>query len=719
LSGDDEALTDGSDPVEGDQAPMTDPATGDTVPTDTVPTDTVPTDTLPDQTVPNDTDDAEEPPPRDHLAKRAGRRGARLLLGTPKGVHPLLVVFAGLAGLAYAWGSSKEGLEPYYAAAVRSMSTSWHNFYFGSFDPAGTITVDKLPGALWLQALSVRWFGLHVWAIVLPQVVEGVLAVFVIYRAVARLASPVAGVVAAGILAVAPATVALDRGNVSDSLLTLLLVLAASATTKAIVTGHWRSLLLAGLWVGLAFQAKMVQAWVVLPALGLAYLIAGAPRLRRRVAQLGVAGVLCAAVSLSWMVAITLVPQHHRPYVDGSAHDSIFEQVFEYNGLGRFTHSALLGSAGTPTALAARVLGSFLIDFTLHTPATWHRLLSGPAGRDTAWLIPLALLSSLAVFVARRREPRTDPLRAAAILWTTWLVAHLVLFSTASSINAYYMGVLSPALAALCAGGFELGRAARGLRLFRPLTMLVGLAFSTLYALWLLHGGHGVPGWVRPTIIGTAAFAGAVVIVSALARRLSAWLVPLGAVALAACVLVAPSAASAALVSHEGGPFDTPFESQSTGAVLQIGQHPVANSSNPLGIFDRFAGGAHYVLATYTSLLAASFIFTTGAEVLPIGGFTGAVPSPSLARLEHLVDTNQLRFVLATTLKDPRLVWIAAHCRDVTPHPPAAPAAAAATAPVAAPLTPAEKASAEQAERFAVYFCTPPTPRPGATGAGS
>jgi 4-amino-4-deoxy-L-arabinose transferase-like glycosyltransferase len=718
LSGDDAPLTGASEPVAGGQPAVTDRTDAEATPT--LPTethhDTVPNDTVPDEP------GGEDPARGDPLAKRVARRGARLVLGTPKGVHPLLVVFAGLAGLAYAWGSSKEGLEPYYAAAVRSMSSSWHNFYFGAFDPAGTITVDKLPGALWLQALSVRWFGLHVWAIVLPQVVEGVLAVFVIYRAVTRLASPVAGLVAAGILAAAPATVALDRGNVSDSLLTLLLVLAASATTKAIVTGHWRSLLLAGFWVGLAFQAKMVQAWVVLPALGLAYLIAGAPRLRRRLSQLGVAGVLCAAVSLSWMVVISLVPEHHRPYVDGSSHDSIFEQVFEYNGLGRFTHSALLGSAGTPTALAARVLGSFLIDFTLHTPATWHRLLSGPAGRDTAWLIPLALLSSLAVFVVRRHEPRTDPLRAAAILWTTWLVAHVVLFSTASSVNAYYMGVLSPALAALCAGGFELARAARGLRLFRPLTMLVGLAFSSLYALWLLDGGHGVAGWVRPTIIGTAAFAGAVVIVSALARRLSGWLVPLGAVALAACVLVAPSAASAALVSHESGPFDTPFESQSTGAVLQIGQHPVANSTNSLGIFDRFGGGARYVLATYTSLLAASFIFTTGAEVLPIGGFTGAVPSPSLARLEHLVDTNQLRFVLATTLKDPRLVWIAAHCRDVTPHPVAAPApapaAAPGTAPAAAPLTPAERAAAQQAESFAVYFCTPPAPK-AAAGTGS
>jgi 4-amino-4-deoxy-L-arabinose transferase-like glycosyltransferase len=623
-----------------------------------------------------------------------GHRLTRLALGTPRGVHPLLVVFAGLSGLAYAWGSPTEGLEPYYAAAVRSMSTSWHNFFFAAVDPAGTISVDKLPGALWLQALSVRLFGLHVWAIVLPQVVEGVLAVFVLYRAVARLASPLAGLVAAGILAASPATVALDRGNVSDSLLTLLVVLAASAATTAITTGRWRSLLLAGLWVGLAFQAKMIQAWVVLPALGLAYAVAGPPRLRKRLGQLGVAGVLCAAVSLSWMVAISLVPERHRPFVDGSIHDSIFEQVFQYNGIGRFTHSALLGSAGTPTSLTARVLGPFLKSFTLDTPASWHRLLSGPGGRDTAWLVPLALASAVAVLIVRRREPRTDPLRAAAILWTTWLVLHFVLFSSAQSINAYYLGVLSPALAALCACGFELvrgERAARSAPYARSIAMVGGLALSTVYALWLLDSGHQVAGWVRPVVIWSAVGAGIVVIASALVKQHAAVLVPLAAAALAACVLVAPSAASASLVSHQSGPFDTPFESLRTAAILQSGQLIDAGAAQVMATFEQFRGGARYVLATQTSLLAAGFIFVTGDEVLPIGGFTGAVPSPTLSRLEHLVDTNQLRFVLATPSRDPRLAWIQAHCRNVTPR----------TPPAGVPVPP---------EPLIVDLCTPPPP---------
>ena len=142
-----------------------------------------------------------------------------------------LTAIAALAGLLYAWAVGRDTLEYYYAAADRSMSISWHNFIFGAFDPAGTITVDKLPGALWFQALSVRAFGLHTWSIILPQVIEGILTVLVLYRAVRRLAGPAAGLIAALVLAVSPATVALDRENISDSLLILLLVLAADAVS--------------------------------------------------------------------------------------------------------------------------------------------------------------------------------------------------------------------------------------------------------------------------------------------------------------------------------------------------------------------------------------------------------------------------------------------------------------------------------------------------------
>ena len=215
----------------------------------------------------------------------------------------LLALVLVVAGFAYGWRAQSVPLEPYYAAAVRAMAGSWHDFAFGAFDPAGTVTLDKLPGAFWLQALSVRAFGVSTWAIVLPQVVEGALAVLVLYRIVRRLAGPGAGLIAAAVLAVSPAVVALDRGNISDSLMILLVLLAADAVCGALADGRWWRLVLAGVWVGLAFHAKMLEAWLVLPALALTYLLAGPGAIGRRLGQAVVGGAVAITVSLSWMVA--------------------------------------------------------------------------------------------------------------------------------------------------------------------------------------------------------------------------------------------------------------------------------------------------------------------------------------------------------------------------------------------------------------------------------
>src|ERR1700689_3183546 len=149
----------------------------------------------------------------------------------PAWARPALLAVAVVAAVAYGWGMAGASVESFYGAAARSMSESWHDFFFGAFDPAGTVTIDKLPGELWVQALFLRATGFHVWAVVLPQVIEGSLAVLVLYRAVRRLAGPVAGIVAAACLAASPINVLLNRGNISDSLFVLLLVLAADAAT--------------------------------------------------------------------------------------------------------------------------------------------------------------------------------------------------------------------------------------------------------------------------------------------------------------------------------------------------------------------------------------------------------------------------------------------------------------------------------------------------------
>ena len=272
-----------------------------------------------------------------------------------KWVRPALLVVTALAALSYCWHTGST-IEIYYAAAVRSMSASWHDFFYGAFDPAGTVSVDKLPGSLWVQALSVRVFGLHEWALLLPQAIEGALTVLVLYHAVRRLAGPLAGLVAAVVFAASPATVTLNRGNIPDTLMILFLVLAADATVTAILAGRWRSMVLAGVWVGLAFQAKMTEAWLVALALGVAYLVAGHGTTMQRCSRLAVMALVTLLVSVSWMIAVTLTPAAQRPYADGSTGNSVFQQVFGYDGVSR------LGQLPPDQALARKRRGRFRTD---------------------------------------------------------------------------------------------------------------------------------------------------------------------------------------------------------------------------------------------------------------------------------------------------------------------------------------------------------------------
>lgn len=263
-----------------------------------------------------------------------------------------------LAAVAYASNLGGQQPEVFYAAAVRSMAHSWYDFFYGAFDPLGTVSVDKLPGDLWIQALSVRVFGLHLWAINLPQAIEGALTVPFLYRAVRRLCGARAAICAAFIGAVTPAVVALDRGNVSDSLLILMLVLALDAASASLVSGSLWSAALAGLFVGLAFQAKMLEAWLVLPGILGALVLAAPGTLRRRILQAGALLLVCVVVSLSWVTIVSAIPGHDRPYVDGTTNDSVYAQVFEYNGLGRANSSPLsIGGVFIPIRAVTRSLG--------------------------------------------------------------------------------------------------------------------------------------------------------------------------------------------------------------------------------------------------------------------------------------------------------------------------------------------------------------------------
>jgi len=588
-------------------------------------------------------------------------RAVRSPADQPAWARPTLIAIAAVAGVAYAWGLDGAALEAYYGAAARSMSTSWHNFFFGSFDPAGTVSIDKLPGSLWPQALLLRIVGFHTWAVVLPQVIEGVIAILVLYRAVRRLAGPLAGITAAAVLATSPVTVALNRGNVADSLLILLLVLAADATSSALLSGRLRSLLLAGVWVGLAFQTKMLAAWLVLPALAAPYLLAAPAGARVRLIHVALAGLVTVAVSLSWMTAVSLVPSHDRPYVDGTQNNSIFSQTLTYNGTARLERGNVYAGIGHPAAFLVR-LSEESASPTHNAKPSWHRLLDGPFGRDDGWLLPAALIAAAYVLMARRRAGRRDPLKAAVVLWGIWLLVLATFFSAGGYPNSYYVAVLSPAIGALCGAGASLAaQAVDGIKLRAPLA--AATLCSVGYGAYLLRGGTEVPGWLIPVAVVVAvAGVGALLAERGAAVRRSAARSVLLALA---CMLPLPVVASTLMVVRGLGPFAAPYEPAS--ATVSRASERQSRIRSALAIEQLTARyGTPIPLAVDSSILAAPFILATGKEIIPIGGYQGGAPAPSLSDLRHRITAGEVRaFIVPTISNDPRIIWIAAHCKPV------------------------------------------------------
>jgi 4-amino-4-deoxy-L-arabinose transferase-like glycosyltransferase len=584
--------------------------------------------------------------------RAAGLRAVRFWSsppGQPGWARPALLAVTVLAAVSYLWGIAGQQPEIFYAAAVRSMASSWHNFFFAAFDPRATISIDKLPGALWIQALAVRLLGLHLWVLNLPQAIEGTLTVLVLYRAVRRLCGPVAAITAAVVSAAMPATVALGRGNVSDSLLILLLVCAVDAASAAVVTGRSRWLLVAGVWVGLAFQAKMVQAWLLLPGVGLAWLVAAPPAAARRWLMAAAMLVVTVVVSLSWMLAVTAVPQASRPYVDGSSHDSLFEQVFVYNGFGRADPSpgGSLSSAALPLPRLQAV--------TLDSGSRADRLVAGAGGRDIGWLLPVAAVGLVAGAVVSRRRPRGDPLRAACLLWTLWLVADMAAFAVTDTINAYYLAALAPPIGALTGMGVALAwPALRGAPRRARLAVAALGAVTAVYGWWLLAPA--------PAAVRIAALIAALVLCVIAAAAASRWLLP----AVLAAVLIAPAVAAGAIVTEGGGPFNTPFQPAAERAITQ--SFVAATVDNARSVVSRMTlgQGTRYLAASYTSLLAAPLVYATGAEILPIGGFRGTAPAPTLSQLIADIKTGQVHTVFFFPARDSRLSWVQGHCSSLS-----------------------------------------------------
>jgi 4-amino-4-deoxy-L-arabinose transferase-like glycosyltransferase len=461
--------------------------------------------------------------------------------GDPVWVRPALLGLLAAAALLYLIGLDRSGwANAFYSAAVQAGAHSWKAFFFGSSDAANFITVDKPPASLWVMDLSARLFSVNAWSILVPQALEGVACVGVLYLTVRRWFGPAAGLLAGAVLALTPVATLMFRFNNPDALLVLLLTLGAYAVTRAIENAGTRWLVLAAALVGLGFTTKMLQALLIVPALAAAYALAAPTSPWRRARQLMAAGVAL-LVSCGWWVAIVqLWPAASRPYIGGSQTNSVVELIFGYNGLGRITGnetgSVVAGGAGQAGAWGATGIG---------------RLFSTSWGGQIAWLLPAALAFLVALLWLSRRAPRTDHTRAAAVLWGGSLLVTAAVFSFAQGIiHEYYAVALAPAIGALVGIGATAvwaRRAAVGWRL----SLAAIVAATAVWAFVLLDRSPTWLPWLRlVVIVGGLLAAVALVVADRLARRAALTLAGVGVtLALAGPAAYSVQTASAA---HSG-----------------------------------------------------------------------------------------------------------------------------------------------------------------------
>jgi 4-amino-4-deoxy-L-arabinose transferase-like glycosyltransferase len=368
------------------------------------------------------------------------------------------------------------------------------------------------------------------------------------------------------------------------------------------------------------------------------------------------------------MTAVSLVPESSRPYVDGSCDNNVFSQVFGYNGLSRLGISGLFSHADChPPSQWIVTLAQTAARSGATTSAispAWDRLLHGPFGHDGAWLLLPALVSAIAVFVVRRREPRTDPARAAVVLWFAWLVVLFAFFSAGRVINSYYLAALVPAVAALCAFGARLAwqrRRSRAVRAALAVTMLATVAA----AIALIPGYVGVRAWIIATLVVVGGLAAGILLVSLVPRHDSVWTRSVGPVLAMAGILLGSAWASSLVVMQELGPFDSPYATAARNHITRADADYLPRLHTLLTQFTAHLPPDVAANAIETTLGASADILATGHEFLPIGGYTGEVSTPSLAQFVRYVAEDRVRVVNVATqplTRSPDLRWAAAHC---------------------------------------------------------
>jgi 4-amino-4-deoxy-L-arabinose transferase-like glycosyltransferase len=543
------------------------------------------------------------------------------------------IVAVGAALRLWAFGSVPP--DPFYDAAVRSMGLSWHNFFFGAFEPGAQVSIDKAPIDLWLQVASVKLFGFTTIATRLPEVAAGILAIPLLYDLVRRVFGRGAGLGAAAALAVLPTAILTAHSDTMDSVMMLLDVLAAWLVVVGAQSRRVWPVVAAGGVLGVAFNVKLFEALLVVPALALLMLLALDLPARRRAVALGGSLAAFVAVSLSWLVTASLTPLRGRPWPIGSTNGSVWNVVFGFNGIDR------LSAPATPRALATDPPGTLRL---FHTYAT-------TVGTILLAALVLGATAAAVTLARRRRGARIGRLQlAGAVFLGTWLVLGAGLLSHMQRLHPRYLEALTPAIAAVAGVGLARLVGAARARGHVGGALLVG-ALAAVAAGGVLVGRP--PAVAAVSALGAVAGCGAVAAVRGWPHRTAA-LATLGLVA----ILAVPASAAVTVARQHrtdaGVPLRTP-----PAQVAQLSRFLTARQ-----------GHARYEVASSSVMRAAPLIIRDARPVLMLTSLYGR-PLLDAAQLRQLVASGQVRYALLSTPAAARgtaaaVRWAHARARDVS-----------------------------------------------------
>ncbi|MBV6396099.1 MAG: hypothetical protein HFACDABA_01687 [Anaerolineales bacterium] len=610
-----------------------------------------------------------------------------------------VVVIMTLSATLHFWNIDSIGdSNSYYTAAVESMTQSWHNFFYAAAEPGASVSVDKPPLGLMIETVSALILGVSGFSTVLPNILAGIFSVPILYHLVKKHFGVVAGLAAALALAVTPVVYAADRNNTQDGLLTFFLLLAAWAFIQAVESGKARWLFLGAVIVGLAFNIKMLQAYLPVPAFLALYFFGAKIGWWKKVGLTFAAFAVMVAVSLSWALIVDSVPASERPYIGSSRDNTVMGLIAGHNGTARLfgggsrpSTPPVNGTAGAPGP------GGFNPSASPDNPAaqtppgggqpfSWEtgapgafRFFLAPLGAEMSWVLPFALFSLIVIALqAKIKLPVESGAHLGLILWGGWLMTCVIFFSAISGIfHSYYVVMLAPALGALVGGGFGSlwkmqveGRAGSGWWL------TLGAALAVAFQLFLAWQ-YGVNEIWMPLAFVLVAL-GAILLFVSLFKRMSVapqvvfstMLSAMMVIPLAWSILTVTIGSNGNLpaaygVSGNPGGMPRPDDAKNAAPAPRA-----AVNDALLEFLQANTQDVEYLVAVESSQTGAPYVIATGRPVLYMGGFGGGDAVVGAQELARMVANGELRFVLfgmdRRNNKQDVLAWLQSSCRVVT-----------------------------------------------------